>query len=64
MLFRSVVDLSDVKKLIIETLVPTGCLVVGASGMGGTGLAGIIQPHALSPNCVVVGDHSTACSAA
>ena len=58
------VDLPDVKKLIMETLVPTGCLVVGASGMGGAGLAGTMRPRALGPNCVVVGDHSTACSAA
>ena len=58
------VDRPDMKRLIMETLVPTGCLVVGASGKGGAGLAGTMRPRALGSNCIVVGDHTTPCSAA
>lgn len=58
------VDQPGTKKLILETLLPTGCLLVGASGMGGTGLTGSMNLRKLCANCVIVGDHVTACSAA
>lgn len=58
------VDRPDTKKLILETLMPTGCLLVGASGMGGAGLAGTMSLRKLGANCVIVGDQITACSAA
>lgn len=55
------VDEAGTKKLIIETLVPTGRLVVSASGLGGFGRAGEMRARTVRPNLIVVGDHSTPC---
>jgi sulfur carrier protein ThiS adenylyltransferase len=57
------VDAPTTKKLIVETLVPTGCLVVGASGIGGTGRAGRMPLRRPLANLVLVGDMSTPCDA-
>lgn len=64
---RAVVEAVDdarTKKLVVETLLPTGCLVVGASGLGGTGVAGRMRVSRPLPNLVLVGDLSTPCDAA
>jgi len=55
------VDEAGTKKLIIETLVPTGRLVVSASGLGGFGRTGEMRVRTVRPNLIVVGDHSTPC---
>jgi sulfur carrier protein ThiS adenylyltransferase len=57
------VDDPRTKKLIIETMVPTGRLVVGASGLGGIGRTGEMRVRTLGPRLVIVGDHATACDA-
>ena len=55
------VDEAGTKKCIIETLVPTGRLVVSASGLGGFGRAGEMRARTVRPNLIVVGDHATPC---
>jgi sulfur carrier protein ThiS adenylyltransferase len=57
------VDESQMKKRIAEALVPSGRLVVSASGMGGWGRTGRMAARTLSPNFIVVGDMTTACDA-
>lgn len=64
---RAVVEAVDdarTKKLIVETLLPTGRLVVGASGLGGAGVAERMRVSRPLPNLVLVGDLSTPCDAA
>jgi sulfur carrier protein ThiS adenylyltransferase len=64
---RAVVEAVDdarTKKLVVETLLPTGRLVVGASGLGGSGVAGRMGVSRPLPNLVLVGDLSTPCDAA
>ena len=64
---RAVVEAVDdarTKKLIIETLLPTGRLVVGASGLGGAGVAERMRVSRPLPNLVLVGDLTTPCDAA
>ena len=64
---RAVVEAVDdarTKKLVIETLLPTGRLVVGASGLGGAGVAERIRVSRPLPNLVLVGDLTTPCDAA
>jgi len=55
------VDDPRTKKLIIETMASTGCMLVGASGLGGFGRAAEMTLRKLRPNLVIVGDHSTPC---
>jgi len=57
------VDEARTKKLIVETLVPSGRLVVGASGLGGAGCAQRMRVNRLLPNLVIVGDMATPCDA-
>ena len=57
------VDDAHTKKLIVETLAPAGCLVVGASGIGGSGCAGRMRLIRPLPNLVIVGDMATPCDA-
>lgn len=64
---RAVVEAVDdarTKKLVVETLMPMGCLVVGASGLGGSGLAARMRESRPLPNLVLVGDLATPCDAA
>ena len=64
---RAVVEAVDdarTKKLVVETLVPTGCLVVSASGLGGAGCAGRMVVRRPLPNLVLVGDLATPCDTA
>lgn len=64
---RAVVEAVDdarTKKLVVETLLPTGRLVVGASGLGGAGVAGRMRVSRPLPNLVLVGDLTTPCDAA
>jgi sulfur carrier protein ThiS adenylyltransferase len=64
---RAVVEAVDdarTKKLVVETLVPTGCLVVSASGLGGSGRAGRMVVRRPLPGLVLVGDLATPCDAA
>ena len=51
------------KKLIVETMVPTGRLVVGASGLGGAGCAMRMRVNRPLAGLVIVGDMSTPCDA-
>ncbi len=57
------VDESQMKKRIAEAIVPSGRLVVSASGMGGWGRTGRMTVRALRPNFIVVGDMTTPCDA-
>lgn len=64
---RAVVEAVDdarTKKLVIETLLPTGRLVIGASGLGGAGVAERMRVSRPLPNLALVGDLSTPCDAA
>lgn len=64
---RAVVEAVDgaaTKKLVVETLVPTGRLVVSASGLGGAGIAGRMGMRRPLPNLILAGDLSTPCDAA
>ena len=64
---RAVVEAVDdarTKKLVIETLLPTGRLVVSASGLGGSGVAARMRESRPLPNLVLVGDLATPCDAA
>ena len=58
------VDEARTKRLVIETLLPTGRLVVSASGLGGTGVAERMRVSRPLPNLVLVGDLTTPCDAA
>ena len=58
------VDGAATKKLVVEALVPTGCLVVSASGIGGAGIAGRMAIRRPLPNLILVGDLTTPCGAA
>jgi len=55
------VDQAGTKKMIAESMAPAGCLVVSASGMGGSGRTEAMRVHALGTNLVVVGDMATPC---
>ena len=57
------VDDARVKKFVVETLLPGCALVIGASGLGGAGIAGRMAVHRPLPNLVLVGDLATACDA-
>jgi sulfur carrier protein ThiS adenylyltransferase len=57
------VDDPRTKKLIVETMVPTGRLVVGASGLGGAGCAMRMRVSRPLAGLVIVGDMSTPCDA-
>lgn len=57
------VDTAKTKKRIVEALVPTGCLVVSASGIGGSGLAGRMLLKRPLANLILVGDLTTPCDA-
>jgi sulfur carrier protein ThiS adenylyltransferase len=52
------------KKRIVESLVPLGCLVVSASGIGGSGLAGRMLVRWPLTNLALVGDQTTPCDSA
>jgi sulfur carrier protein ThiS adenylyltransferase len=58
------VDDARSKKCIVESLIPTGCLVVSASGIGGSGLAGRMLVRRPLTNLVLVGDLTTPCDSA
>jgi sulfur carrier protein ThiS adenylyltransferase len=63
---RAVVEAVDdarTKKLVVETLAAPERLVVGASGIGGTGCAGRMRVVRLMPGLVLVGDMTTPCDA-
>jgi len=49
-------DRAEDKKMIIEAYLPSGKLVVAASGLGGWGNSDAIQTHQLSSTFYVVGD--------
>lgn len=57
------VDDPRTKKLIVETMLPTGRLVVGASGLGGAGCALRMRVNRPLAGLVIVGDMSTPCDA-
>lgn len=50
------------KKSLIETLLPTGKLMVAASGIGGTGNADAILTRRVCGNFFIIGDMETECS--
>ncbi len=58
------VDDARTKKLVVETFLPTGRLVVCASGLGGAGVAERMRVSRPLPNLVLVGDLTTPCDAA
>lgn len=50
------------KRGLVEALVPTGMLVVAASGIGGHGDADAIVTRRVRSNLIVIGDMETECS--
>ncbi|ADU62283.1 MAG: sulfur carrier protein ThiS adenylyltransferase ThiF [Pseudodesulfovibrio sp.] len=51
------------KRALVEALVPTGVLVVAASGIGGHGNADAIVTRRVRDNFIMIGDMETECSA-
>ncbi len=49
------------KKVLAEAVLPTGRLLVSASGMGGWGRADAITSRCLRENFILIGDQHTAC---
>lgn len=56
-------DRPSAKARLVETLLPTGCLVVSASGIGGCGNGDALVTHKVRDNLYLVGDGATECSA-
>lgn len=50
------------KRALVEALVPTGVLVVAASGIGGHGNADAIVTRRVRDNFIMIGDMETECS--
>lgn len=57
-------DAAICKKQLVEAIVPTGKLLVSASGMGGLGRADAITTRKLRDNFIIIGDMVTECSEA
>jgi len=57
-------DSPEAKKALVETLLPTGKLVVAASGIGGSGNSGAMVTRKVRENFYLVGDGETECSGA
>ncbi|BCS87662.1 sulfur carrier protein ThiS adenylyltransferase ThiF [Pseudodesulfovibrio sediminis] len=55
-------DAPEAKKALVEKLVPTGKLVVAASGMGGVGEADALVTRKVRDTFYLVGDGKTACA--
>ncbi|MFA7255665.1 MAG: sulfur carrier protein ThiS adenylyltransferase ThiF [Candidatus Omnitrophota bacterium] len=49
-------DQAEVKSMLVSQLLPSGKLIVSASGLGGYGSSDDIQVHKLKPNLVLIGD--------
>ena len=49
-------DKAQFKKMIAEKIIPTGKLLVSASGICGIGKSDIIKTHKIKPNFILVGD--------
>ncbi|WP_319779017.1 sulfur carrier protein ThiS adenylyltransferase ThiF [Maridesulfovibrio sp.] len=56
-------DDAAAKKALVETFLPTGKLLVTASGMGGTGNSDEIKTRKVRDNFYIVGDMKTECNA-
>lgn len=52
-------DKASLKKMIAEKIIPTGKLLVSASGICGAGKSDNIKVHKLKPNFILVGDLKT-----
>lgn len=55
-------DAPEVKKALVETMLPTGRLVVAASGIGGSGNVEALRIRKVRDNFYLVGDGETECS--
>ena len=55
-------DLAEAKKLLVEALLPTGKLLVSASGIGGCGDADTLVTRRIRENFYLVGDGTTECT--
>ena len=55
-------DSAGAKKLLVETLLPTGKLVVSASGIGGCGNTDALVTRRVRENFYLIGDGKTECS--
>jgi len=55
-------DGAEAKKVLVETLVPSGRLVVAASGMGGFGNTDAMITRKVRENFYLIGDGHTECS--
>jgi len=49
-------DRAEAKSMLVSTLLPSGKLIVSASGLGGYGSSDQIKIHRLKKNLVVIGD--------
>ncbi len=49
-------DSAETKQALVAELLPLGCLIVSASGLGGIGSSDNIKVHRIKPNLVIVGD--------
>lgn len=57
-------DVPEAKKALVETMVPTGKLVVAASGIGGSGDTDSMVTRRVRDNLYLVGDGETECCTA
>ncbi|MCJ2164239.1 MULTISPECIES: sulfur carrier protein ThiS adenylyltransferase ThiF [unclassified Pseudodesulfovibrio] len=55
-------DSPEAKKMLVETLLPTGKLVVSASGIGGCGDSDAVVSRKMRENFYVIGDGETECT--
>ena len=49
-------DRAEAKQVLVSELLPTGKLIVSASGLGGYGLSDDLKVHKLKSNLVLIGD--------
>jgi sulfur carrier protein ThiS adenylyltransferase len=49
-------DRAEAKSMLVSGILPTGKLIVSASGLGGYGSSDAVKVHKLKPNLVLIGD--------
>jgi sulfur carrier protein ThiS adenylyltransferase len=49
-------DLAEAKQMLVSGMLPTGKLIVSASGLGGFGSSDELKVHRLKPNLILIGD--------
>jgi sulfur carrier protein ThiS adenylyltransferase len=49
-------DRAETKSMLMSGMLPTGKLIVSASGLGGYGASDAVKVHPLKPNLILIGD--------